>query len=62
MENTDAGECTRRRIAFVPFGSLGFGATGRRRSCGDENDGAVVTTPCYVRLGVTPLTVGDTEL
>jgi pyridoxine 4-dehydrogenase len=42
-------ECTRRGIAFVPFGSLGFGATGpdavlRRREVVEE----------AARLGVTP--------
>jgi pyridoxine 4-dehydrogenase len=42
-------ECTRRGIAFVPFGSLGFGATGagavlRRREVVEEAE----------RLGVTP--------
>jgi aryl-alcohol dehydrogenase-like predicted oxidoreductase len=42
-------ECTRRGIAFVPFGSLGFGATGpdavlRRRDVVEQ----------AARLGVTP--------
>jgi pyridoxine 4-dehydrogenase len=42
-------ECTRRGIAFVPFGSLGFGATGpdavlRRREVVEQ----------AARLGVTP--------
>jgi pyridoxine 4-dehydrogenase len=42
-------ECTRRRIAFVPFGSLGFGMTG---------PGVVLRRPEVVeqaaRLGATP--------
>jgi aryl-alcohol dehydrogenase-like predicted oxidoreductase len=42
-------ECTRRGIAFVPFGSLGFGVTGpdavlRRREVVEQ----------ATRLGVTP--------
>jgi pyridoxine 4-dehydrogenase len=42
-------ECTRRGIAFVPFGSLGFGVTGpnavlRRREVVEES----------ARLGITP--------
>jgi aryl-alcohol dehydrogenase-like predicted oxidoreductase len=42
-------ECTRRGIAFVPFGSLGFGVTGadavlRRREVVEE----------AARLGITP--------
>jgi pyridoxine 4-dehydrogenase len=45
-------ECTRRGIAFVPFGSLGFGATGpdavlRRREVVEQ----------ATRLGVTPAQV-----
>ena len=45
-------ECTRRGIAFVPFGSLGFGVTGpeavlRRREVVEEAG----------RLGVTPAQV-----
>jgi aryl-alcohol dehydrogenase-like predicted oxidoreductase len=42
-------ECTRRGIAFVPFGSLGFGATGP-----DALLGRPELVEQATRLGVTP--------
>jgi pyridoxine 4-dehydrogenase len=42
-------ECTRRRIAFVPFGSLGFGVTGP-----DTLLGRPELVEQAARLGVTP--------
>jgi pyridoxine 4-dehydrogenase len=45
-------ECTRRRIAFVPFSSLGFGATGPN-SVLDAPEVVAVAT----RLGCTPAQV-----
>ena len=41
--------CTKRGIAFVPFGSLGFGVTARGLSSGDE-----IVVEEAARLGLTP--------
>ncbi|MEY2524306.1 MAG: pyridoxine 4-dehydrogenase, partial [Ilumatobacteraceae bacterium] len=42
-------ECTKRGIAFVPFGSLGFGVTGPRSVVGQQ-----IVVEEAARLGLSP--------